>query len=72
MKFSDEDVELLAEIFEEQQYQDELMLGLQTIDNHMLSSSTTDWHPNFAEIYNQLIELEDGLPYMPYVSLAKH
>jgi hypothetical protein len=72
MKFSDEDVELLAEIFEEQQYQDELMLGLQPIDSHMLSSATTDWHPNFAEIYNQLIELEDGLPYMPYISLVKH
>lgn len=72
MKFSDDDVELLAEIFEEQQYQDELMLGLQTVDSHMLSPSSKDWNPNFAEIYNQLIELEDGLPYMPYISLVKH
>ncbi|BAP57344.1 hypothetical protein THII_3047 [Thioploca ingrica] len=72
MKFSDEDVELLAELFEEQQYQDELMLGLQTIDSHMLVPSNQDWHPDFAEIYNQLIELEDGLPYIPYISLVKH
>jgi hypothetical protein len=72
MKFSDEDVELLDEIFEEQQYQDELMLGLQTVDSHMLSPSNHNWHPDFAEIYNQLIELEDGSPYLPYISLVKH